>query len=119
MSEETERAPAPLQLPRQFVIDVHQVLSQLLDDDVPPPGSTRKQLPDHILAMLTTRIYLSTACEMAMACTMAIVRYPEKEDELTFWSKWLHTEQCRLNNKYSGQPCTCPCGHERAEVRVS
>lgn len=113
-SGENDTVPEPLQLPRQFVVDMHRMFGQLLDEDVPPPGNTRKQLPDHVLTMLAPRVYLSTACEMAVACMRAIVRHPEHTDELEFWAKWLHEEQCRLNNKYSGALCVCPC-HETGE----
>lgn len=120
MSDETEdRTQAPLQLPRNVVIDMHHVLGKLLDDDVPPPGDTRKQLPDYILAMLAHRMYLSTACEMAQACEMAIVRHPDHKGEFLSWAHWLHDDQCRLNNKYSGVLCECPCHKKKKEARAS
>lgn len=118
MSEEDERTPAPLTLPRQFVVDIHRVFEELLDGDVPPRGDTRKQLPDYILAMLASRRYLSTACEMAQACEMAVVRHPDHKGEFLSWAKWLHTEQCRLNNKYSGALCVCAC-HKKQEAVAS
>lgn len=107
--------PEPLRLPRQTVADLHQALGKLLGEpgwEPPPPGDRRDQLPDHILSLLARRIYLSTACEMAKACTMAIVRYPEHEKELLAWAGRLH-RRCRLNNKYSGELCACECGHPR------
>lgn len=78
----------------------------------PPPGDTREQLPEHILAMLAPLTYLSTACEVAQMCELAIGRYPEAEAELIHWATWLHKRRCRENNKYSGKLCVCPCHRE-------
>lgn len=114
--------PPPLHMSRSAILHVaevtaslQQALGELLDTDVPPPGDTRKQLPPYILAMLAPRVYLSTACEMARACEMAVVRHPRHEGEFLTWARWLHGEQCRLNNKYSGALCSCAC-HEEAKV---
>lgn len=76
----------------------------------PPPGSTVKQLPDHILALIVPRPYTSTACETARALTSAKVRHPDFAEELQMWSDIKHG-QCRLNNKHSGVLCSCPCAH--------
>lgn len=72
----------------------------------PPPGSTRKRLPDHILALIVMRSYLSTACEMAAALQSAITRHPEYKTELELWRDVMHAE-CRENNKFSDVPCAC------------
>ena len=72
-----------------------------------PPGSTREQLPDDVLALLSRRTYLSTACETARLVSGAIIRRPERTD-LPGHRDRLH-QRCRLNNKFTGQPCSCPC----------
>lgn len=78
----------------------------------PPPGSTAEQLPDHILAVIHTAPYLSTACQTAQACTdAAAVGINQLErPELHAHADRLHA-RCRLNNKFTGQLCICPC-HE-------
>lgn len=119
----SEQTPPPLELPHQVAADMYKTLGELLGQrprpawTPPPPGSTRAQLPAHILAKLTPRIYLSTACEMGQACERAVIRHPDDAEELTFWARWLHDEMCRLNNKYSGVLCSCPCGHGGGRVR--
>lgn len=81
----------------------------------PPPGSTREQLPDHILDLIRDRLpdYLSTACQTAdtVACAAC---YPgsgvprPQYDEIREHAERLH-ERCRLNNKFTGQLCVCGC----------
>lgn len=73
----------------------------------PPPGSTRKKLPLHILALIVLRPYVSTACEMARALDSATVRHPDNAEELRLWRDIMYGE-CRLNNKFSDVPCSSP-----------
>jgi hypothetical protein len=63
---------------------------------VNPPGSTAEQLPPEVLASRPARPYTSTACLDA-----GWYNVPD-----------LHG-RCRLNEKFTGQPCGCPC-HEEA-----
>lgn len=72
-----------------------------------PPGSTREQLPDDVLALLSRRTYLSTACETARLVDGAIIRRPDRAD-LAGHRDRLH-QRCRLNQKFTGAPCCCPC----------
>ena len=72
-----------------------------------PPGSTCEQIPADVLALLPTRHYLSTACETGRLLQVAIIRYPDRED-LPKWQDRMHG-RCRLNNKFTGAPCTCRC----------
>lgn len=74
----------------------------------PPPGDTREQLPDHLLALIDPPDYLSTACGTADCLTAAISEHPEHADELSMWLHRMHT-RCRLNMKFTGQLCCCPC----------
>lgn len=107
--------PPPLIIPREEAEAAIRFLTGLLGGPEPdqwtppPPGDTREQLPDDILAMLAPRMYLSTACEMAEACQRAVLRHPDRAVELMHYSTYLHTKRCRLNNKYSGAKCACPC----------
>jgi len=77
-----------------------------------PPGSTREQLPGDILELLAHRTYLSTACETARLLDGAIIRNPERAD-LPGHRDRLH-QRCRLNQKFTGQPCSCPCHPDTA-----
>lgn len=70
----------------------------------PPPGSTREQLPDHLLALIDIPPYTSTACETAGLLAAAIVRHPEHADELRQWES-RQRQRCRINNKYTGVHC--------------
>lgn len=72
-----------------------------------PPGSASEQLPPHILALLAREAYLSTACETADLLNEAITRHPERDD-LPAWRNVLHA-RCRLNHKFTGEPCFCMC----------
>lgn len=84
------------------------VVIQLADrEHPPPPGSTRKKLPPHILALIVLRPYVSTACEMARALDSATVRHPDDAEELRLWRDIMYGE-CRLNNKFSDVPCSSP-----------
>jgi hypothetical protein len=76
----------------------------------PPPGSTLKKLPDHILALIVLRPYISTACETARALESAVVRHPDFADELRMYRDLCHKE-CRLNNKFTDVECGCPHPH--------
>jgi len=71
------------------------------------PGSTPEQLPADVLELLAHRTYLSTACETARLIDGAIIRNPE-HDNLPRWRDRMH-QQCRLNNTFTGKPCSCPC----------
>lgn len=72
-----------------------------------PPGSTREQLPADVLALLARRTYLSTACETARLVDGAIIRNPDRGD-LAGHRNRLH-RRCRLNHKFTGELCCCPC----------
>jgi hypothetical protein len=81
----------------------------------PPPGSTREQLPDHILDIARPDLtdYLSTACQTAdvVACAACYPRsgVPRPQyDELREHAERLHN-RCRLNHKFTGQLCVCGC----------
>ena len=73
----------------------------------PPPGDRREQLPDDVLALIDIPPYTSTACETAAACEDGYQRN-------THWigllqrAEQLH-QRCRLNNKFTGAICRCPC----------
>jgi hypothetical protein len=89
------------------------VVIQLADTEhPPPPGSTVKKLPEHILRLIVPRPYLSTACQTAGALRTAQVRHPEHLHELQMWEARMH-EECRLNNKFTDKPCSCPCNHPK------
>ncbi|WP_328903248.1 hypothetical protein OHR86_28005 [Streptomyces sp. NBC_00441] len=79
---------------------------------VNPPGSTSKQFPADILALLAHRTYLSTACETARLLDGAIIRNPDRDD-LPAWRDRMHG-RCRLNHKFTGAPCSCHC-HQPAD----
>lgn len=78
----------------------------------PPPGDTREQLPAEILYLIDVPPYLSTACELAGILATAASIHPEQARELAVWQVRLHA-RCRINNKFTGQLCTCRC-HEEA-----
>lgn len=69
----------------------------------PPPGSTREQLPDVVLAAIRPGPYLSTACHAAFLCETS-----EPTEELAGWPQRLHA-RCRINNKFTGKTCVCGC----------
>ena len=79
----------------------------------PPPGGQREQLPNHLLALIEPAPYLSTACQTAdlLACAACFpgsgVPRPQY-DELLEHAERLH-QRCRLNHKFTGQSCACPC----------
>jgi hypothetical protein len=80
----------------------------------PPPGSTREQLPDHILDIARPHLpdYLSTACQTAdtVACAACYPRSgtPRPQyDELRAHAERLHN-RC-LNHEFTGQLCVCGC----------
>jgi hypothetical protein len=81
----------------------------------PPPGSTREQLPNHILDIARPHLpdYLSTACQTAdvVACAACYPRsgIPRPQyDELRAHAERLHN-RCRRNHKFTGQLCVCGC----------
>lgn len=75
----------------------------------PPPGDTREQLPEHILALSGFLPYISTACNRAVAIELAIPYHTDIKD-LPLWRDRMHG-RCRINNKYDGELCFCRC-HE-------
>lgn len=75
------------------------------------PGATTEQLPADVLALLDTRHYLSTACETARLVKGAIIRNPDRND-LPGWRDRMHA-RCRLNHKFTGVLCGCPCHEEK------
>jgi hypothetical protein len=76
----------------------------------PPPGDRREQLPDRLLAAIEAPPYLSTACQTADLLAAAIPGRLDLADELAAEADRLHA-RCRINQKYTGQLCTCAC-HE-------
>jgi hypothetical protein len=103
-----------LVMPRGAVVAMYQVCCESLgipaqdaEYTPPPPGSTEKQLPKHILALIVPRPYISTACETAEAIESAMIRYPDQAAELGQWRDRMHSE-CRINNKFTGRLCACP-----------
>lgn len=74
----------------------------------PPPGSTREQLPDHLLALINIPSYLSTACEAGQLLSSEMPKRARQRIELGDHSDHLH-DRCRINNKYTGALCYCPC----------
>ncbi|MFJ9633746.1 hypothetical protein ACIRU8_39240 [Streptomyces sp. NPDC101175] len=74
----------------------------------PPPGDTREQLPDEILAAIDSPPYTSTACEAAALCAEAMPGRLDLADELGAAADQLHA-RCRLNNKFTGRLCVCGC----------
>ncbi|MDT0306151.1 hypothetical protein RM780_04135 [Streptomyces sp. DSM 44917] len=73
---------------------------------VNPPGGTGEVLPPEILARITTRQYLSTACDTAQALAA------EGLDE---HAERLHA-RCRRNHKFTGALCVCECHNETQEA---
>lgn len=74
----------------------------------PPPGSTREQLPDHLLALLDIPAYTSTACETAGLLSREMVKRTRQRIELGEHCDRLH-ERCRRNQKFTGALCACFC----------
>ncbi|MDQ0792025.1 hypothetical protein [Streptomyces sp. B1I3] len=72
-----------------------------------PPASPRAQLPADVLALLSHRTYLSTACETARLIDGAIIRNPGRADLPARRDK-MH-QQCPHSNHLTGVPCSCPC----------
>lgn len=74
----------------------------------PPPGDTREQLPDNLLALIDVPPYTSTACETAAALQAVADANPGRANELGEWQQRLHA-RCRINNKFTGALCNCGC----------
>ena len=74
----------------------------------PPPGDTREQLPDHLLALIDAPDYLSTACEAAILLAWQMPKHTHRRVELGEHSDRLHS-RCRLQNKFTGVVCRCDC----------
>jgi hypothetical protein len=74
----------------------------------PPPGDRREQLPDHLLALIDTPSYLSTACEAASLLARQMPAHTLRRVELGDHADRLHT-RCRLQNKFTGVACRCHC----------
>lgn len=74
----------------------------------PPPGDRREQLPDHVLALIPARPYLSTACETAQDLETAAGVHRGQASELAVWWERMHA-RCRTNQKFTGQLCVCGC----------
>lgn len=72
----------------------------------PPPGDTREQLPDHLLALIRPylRGYTSTACQTAGYLASVIADQPEHRAELIEWRQRMR-KRCRRNQKYTGEIC--------------
>lgn len=74
----------------------------------PPPGDTREQLPDDVLALIELPDYTSTACETALLLAGEATARPGRATELQDWVARLHA-CCRLSNKFTGRACRCDC----------
>lgn len=72
-----------------------------------PPGSTSEQLPDHVLALLPPRPYLSTACDTAWLLEAARLQHRDRDD-VGEHARQMH-DRCRLNHKFTGANCVCAC----------
>lgn len=97
-------------------IDTALVLEALDGQGQPPvnpPGSTSEQLPANVLALLPIRPYLSTACETAEACETGAAVHRDERPWLHAHAEDLH-QRCRLNHKFTGQPCSCRCHDQPA-----
>ena len=79
----------------------------------PPPGDRREQLPDHMLALIDIPPYTSTACELAVLLAAAADERQDRADGITAWIDRLHA-RCRINNKFTGTLCSCPCHTDTA-----
>ena len=71
----------------------------------PPPGDTREQLPDEVLAAIRPGPYLSTACHAAFLCETT-----EPTEVLEGWPQRLHA-RCRIHHQVTGRRCVCG-GHD-------
>lgn len=76
----------------------------------PPPGDTREQLPDHLLALIQPLLpdYTSTACQTAEAAERAAKTHRTERPWLNAHAEELHA-RCRTNHKFTGQLCCCDC----------
>lgn len=72
-----------------------------------PLGSTSERLLDDVLALLVRRTYVSTACETSRLLGGVIIRNPDRGD-LPKLRDHMH-QRCRLNHKFTGATCLCPC----------
>lgn len=82
-----------------------------------PPGSTREQLPDAVLALLPDKPYLSTACDTAQQLDEVPLRVGGTSSRRSgvniAWLAGPMHGRCRLNHKFTGALCICPC-HQHA-----
>jgi hypothetical protein len=96
---------------------VHAAAAEIRQPAPNPPGSTREQLPDHLINIARPHLpdYLSTACQTAdVVARQATYRHP-LHDELRAHAERLH-DRCRLNHKFTGQLCACGChDHEQPD----
>ncbi|SES03944.1 hypothetical protein [Streptomyces qinglanensis] len=95
-------------LGKDIVIQPAKKLTVTDDFTPPPPGSTREQLPDHLLRLIDVPPYTSTACETARECERVVDVHTEHAEELRAAADHLH-DRCRRNNKFTGVPCGCDC----------
>ena len=97
------------------VLDTFRHLQITCDEPrlINPPGLTLEQLPAEVLARIEPGDYLSTACDTAFSVDRACgrARSAEVRTQLGEWVDRLH-DRCRLNHKFTGQPCVCPCHQE-------
>ncbi|MDK1473652.1 hypothetical protein QNO07_09490 [Streptomyces sp. 549] len=75
-----------------------------------PPGGTGELLPVLVRAAIRPHLtgYTSTACQTAHALAEATADKLERAAELQPWRERMH-RRCRLNHKFTGQPCDCRC----------
>ncbi|MCX5365899.1 hypothetical protein OG864_45195 [Streptomyces sp. NBC_00124] len=74
----------------------------------PPPGDRREQLPDHLLALIQTPPYLSTACETGSLLNLITDQHQDRGDGIDAWAERMHA-RCRINHKFTGVQCHCGC----------
>lgn len=89
--------------------DAQDELSRLREPTVvayvpPPPGSREKVLPESVLKLIGTEVYLSTACGTARRVEMKA----NSSYSLYRLAGELHG-QCRLTHKYTYEACVCSC----------
>ncbi|MBL3670496.1 hypothetical protein JL475_31885 [Streptomyces sp. M2CJ-2] len=82
----------------------------------PPLGDPREQLPDHLLALIPKRPYLSTACQAAQDFEAAATAHPEQVGELTRWRDRMRA-RCRVDNKFTGRLCVA-AHHQETSTRI-
>lgn len=105
-----DNADAVMRVRDRHLGQLRQRLQLAAEWTPPPPGSTREQLPDHLLDLIRGSIpdYTSTACVTAGTLAVSVHLSHPRRAEL-----WEHAERlhgrCRRNQKFTGQLCACRC----------